>query len=74
MAKKREPLKVTAEERLTLERWARRPKTAQALAMRCRIVLMDEQGLTYERIAEKLGVREQTVLKAMALHAQMQLV
>ena len=30
---------VTAEEREALERWARRPKTAQALAQRARIVL-----------------------------------
>src|SRR5438876_322995 len=30
---------VSAEERETLERWARRPKTAQALAQRARIVL-----------------------------------
>jgi hypothetical protein len=27
------------EERQTLERWARQPKSAQALALRCRIVL-----------------------------------
>ncbi len=63
MPKKREPLNVTAEERATLERWVRRPKTAQALAQRCRIVLLDERGLSYERIAEKLDLREQTVLK-----------
>lgn len=63
MPKKREPLNVTADERETLERWARRPKTAQALAMRCRIVLLDETGESYEQIADKLGVREQTVLK-----------
>ena len=30
---------LTDDERETLERWARRPKSAQALALRCRIVL-----------------------------------
>ena len=33
------PLSVTAEERERLQEWARRPKTAQALALRSRIVL-----------------------------------
>ena len=32
-------LVLTDDERDTLERWARRPKSAQALALRCRIVL-----------------------------------
>ena len=34
---------LTDEERETLERWARRPKSAQALALRCRIVLLCAQ-------------------------------
>ena len=33
------PLVLTEEERETLERWVRRPTTAQALAQRARIVL-----------------------------------
>ena len=32
------------EEREVLERWARRPKSAQALALRCRIVLACAEG------------------------------
>ena len=32
------------EEREVLERWARRPKSAQALALRCRIVLAAAEG------------------------------
>ncbi len=32
-------LSLTVEERETLQRWARRPKTAQALALRARVVL-----------------------------------
>lgn len=38
------PVTVTAEERETLERWARRPTTAQALAMRARVVLASAAG------------------------------
>jgi transposase len=63
MPKKREPLKLTDDERQTLERWSRRPKSSQALATRCRIVLRDAEGWTYERIADKLDLRVQTVLK-----------
>jgi len=32
------------EERETLERWARRPTSTQALALRCRIVLRPRRG------------------------------
>ncbi|MGO8907202.1 MAG: IS630 family transposase, partial [Solirubrobacteraceae bacterium] len=32
------------EEREVLERWARRPKSSQALALRCRIVLAAAAG------------------------------
>jgi hypothetical protein len=38
------------EERETLERWARRPKGAQALALRCRIVLAAAKGATNQEI------------------------
>ncbi|MDR7464219.1 MAG: IS630 family transposase, partial [Armatimonadota bacterium] len=40
------PLTLTADERETLERWARRPKSAQALALRARIVLACAAGKT----------------------------
>lgn len=36
---------LTPEERETLERWARRPKSAQVLATRCRIVLARATGV-----------------------------
>ena len=39
------------DERETLERWARRPKTAQALAQRARIVLACATGKTNGDIA-----------------------
>ncbi len=38
------PLVLTDEERLTLQRWTRRPKTAQALALRAKIVLACAEG------------------------------
>ena len=37
------------EEREVLERWARRPKSAQALALRCRIVLAAADGWRAKR-------------------------
>jgi transposase len=50
-------------ERETLERWARRATTAQALAMRCRIVLACGEGGTNVEIAARLGVDDSTVRK-----------
>lgn len=50
-------------ERETLERWARRPKSAQALALRCRIVLACAEGGTNTAIAGRLGVTRATVGK-----------
>jgi transposase len=54
---------LTDEERVTLERWARRPKSAQALALRCRIVLACAEGGHNTDIAERLGVNRATVRK-----------
>src|SRR5437868_11198940 len=51
------------EERETLERWARRPKSAQALALRCRIVLAAAEGETNTAIASRLGCNPGTVGK-----------
>ena len=47
---------LTDEERETLERWARRPKSAQALALRCRIVLAAADGGSNTEIAARLGL------------------
>jgi transposase len=49
------------DERETLERWARRPKTAQALALRCRIVLACAEGGTDAEVAARVGAHEDTV-------------
>jgi transposase len=51
------------DERETLERWARRPKSAQALALRCRIVLACADGGSNTEIGERLGVTRGTVAK-----------
>ena len=50
-------------ERETLERWARRPKSAQALALRCRVVLECASGLTNREVSRRIGVSEPTVSK-----------
>ena len=51
------------DERETLERWARRPKTGQALALRCRIVLAASTGITNQQIARELSCNAVTVGK-----------
>ncbi|HLX89796.1 MAG TPA: IS630 family transposase [Acidimicrobiales bacterium] len=58
-----EPLELTDDERSTLERWARRPKSAQALALRCRIVLRCAEGRSNARVADELGLDRKTVTK-----------
>ena len=57
------PLILTDEERQTLVRWSRRPKSAQALALRAQIVLACAEGKTTKAVAEELGVWPQTVTK-----------
>ncbi len=56
-------LVLSAEERATLERWVRRPKTAQALAVRARIVLRSAGGMSNGAVAAELGVHAATVGK-----------
>src|SRR5205814_5694349 len=51
------------QERETLERWARRPKSSQALAFRCRIVLAAAAGRSSTGIAAELGCTGSTVGK-----------
>ena len=51
------------DERETLEHWARRPKRAQALALRCRIVLAAASGEANGEIAAGLGCHPTTVGK-----------
>jgi transposase len=56
-------LTLTHEERETLERWARRRTTAQALALRARMVLASAAGQTNTAIARETRVKKQTVGK-----------
>ncbi len=56
-------LKLSEEERVALERWAQRPKTAQALALRSRIILTCASGKTNTETARHLRVTLQTVGK-----------
>jgi transposase len=51
------------EERRTLQRWARRAKSSQALAQRCRIVLGCAAGKSNKEVAAELGIWPQTVGK-----------
>ena len=51
------------QDRETLTRWTRRPKTAQALARRARIVLAAAEGRPNEQIARELSVTPHTVGK-----------
>jgi len=52
---KRAEVVLDEQEREVLERWARRPKSAQALALRCRIVLAAADGEPSKQIAARLG-------------------
>jgi transposase len=56
-------LTLSDEERDALERWARRPTTAQALAQRARLVLACARGRTNTEIARELRLTKQTVGK-----------
>lgn len=57
------PISVTQEQRSTLQNWARRPKTAQALALRARIILACAEGKPNGVVAGLTRVRQQTVSK-----------
>src|SRR5436309_9987380 len=56
-------IEVTDEERGRLEAWSRRRNTAQALALRSRIVLAAADGAANYEIAERLGISRPTVTK-----------
>lgn len=57
------PLELTGAERETLERFVRRRKTAQQIALRARIVLRCAEGLANREVARQLRVHEATVCK-----------
>ena len=57
------PLELTDDERAALSAWSRRRKTAQALALRSRIVLRCAAGATIGEVAADLDVSRGTVSK-----------
>ena len=57
------PLSIGPDERTVLERWTRRPTTAQALAQRARLILACAEGKTNTVVAQELGVTKQMVGK-----------
>ena len=57
------PLILHDMERETLERWVRRPKTAQALALRARMILGCAEGRSNTTVGTHLGVSDETVGK-----------
>jgi transposase len=57
------PIVLTSEERETLEQWARRRKTAQAIALRARLILRCATGETATAIAKDERITKQMVGK-----------
>ena len=56
-------IELSDDERETLQRWARRHSSSQALALRCRIVLAVAEGGTNTEVAVRLGTHRTTVAK-----------
>jgi transposase len=63
MGRPTKPIVLKAEERSKLQEWARRPKTAQRLALRARIVLRCADGRENRQVARELRITDQTVCK-----------
>jgi transposase len=56
-------IELSEDERAQLESWARRHTSAQALALRSRVVLLAAEGLNNTEIARRLGVHRPMVRK-----------
>ena len=67
------PIELTVEERAQLEAWERRRSSAQALALRSRIVLAAAEGPNNTEIAGRLGVAVSSVRKWRNRFAQQRL-
>src|SRR6188768_486085 len=57
------PIELTADERAVLESWTRRRTSAQALALRARIVLLAADGYNNSEIVERLAIARNTAAK-----------
>jgi len=66
-------IELSDDERVRLESWARRRSSAQALALRSRIVLLAAAGLKNTEIAQRLGIDHATVRKWRSRFAQRRL-
>ena len=64
---------LSAAERATLQRWAQRHSSSQALALRCKIVLACAQGDLHGEIAARLGCNPVTVGKWRRRFAELRL-
>jgi len=71
MGRPTKPIVLKVEERSKLQEWARRPKTAQRLAMRARIVLGCADGKENRQVARELRITDQTVCKGGSDFAKM---
>jgi transposase len=63
MGRPKAEIVLSAAEREQLETWTRRRKTAQALALRSRIILECATGIDSKRVAQQMSVAQQTVSK-----------
>src|SRR4029077_13228996 len=63
MGRPTKPIVVSEEEQAKLQEWARRPKTAQRLSTRARIVLGCAAGMENRQVARQLRITDQTVCK-----------
>jgi transposase len=66
-------LELSCEEREQLQRWVRRRASAQAVALRSRIVLSCADGLDNKQVAAREGVTPQTVSKWRARFVELRL-
>src|SRR5919202_854643 len=57
------PVELSDDERAQLESWTRRRTSAQALALRARVVLLAAEGLKNTEVAAELGVHRNMVAK-----------
>jgi transposase len=67
------PIELTVSEREQLESWSRRHTSAQALALRSRIVLTAAEGLTNTEVAARLQIKRGTAAKWRTRFAQARL-
>jgi hypothetical protein len=50
------PLSLSDEDESQLLAWSKRPKTAQALVMRSRVILLAAEGASNTAVAERFGI------------------